>query len=215
MLTMRSVVSLMALIAVASVSAAAQSLEKRHQIGLRFGVWNQLTEVRTEVGSGGVSTTVGGTGVLGGVAYGHWLKEHLALQISVSGMAARLHTEVGGSGVSTEIAVVAPLLFGMKYYFPRSTYGSSIRPFAAAGIGAMIGNQLETQSGTVVTVVARTETAVGGELGGGVDFLLSRHFLASLALGFNLMTDFSEPIGGSKNYSGPQVTLGVSFVFGG
>ncbi|MDH3458043.1 MAG: hypothetical protein OER90_14485 [Gemmatimonadota bacterium] len=215
MFTMRSLLSLSILFAVVPAFAAAQSLEKRHQIALRFGVWNQLTDARTEVGSGGVSTTVGSTGILGGVAYGHWFKEHLALQISVSGMAARVETQVSAGGVSTKTAVVAPLLVGMKYYFPRSTYGSSIRPFGGASVGAFVGNQLETETGSVVTVVARTATAVGGELSGGADFLLSRHFMVSLALGINLMTDFNEPIGGSKNYSGPHVMLNVSLLLGG
>jgi hypothetical protein len=79
----------------------------------------------------------------------------------------------------------------------------------------VIGSQVATDVGAIVTAEARTEPAIGGELGGGVDFLLGRHFVTSVGLGFVLMTDFEQQIGGSDNYSGPQLTLGFGYVFGG
>jgi outer membrane protein W len=117
------------------------------------------------------------------VAYGHWLSEAVALRVSAGAMAARVTADVTGSGVFTETAAVSQLLLGMRYYFPRSTYGSAVRPFLGAGIGAIIGSQVASD--------------------------------ISAGLAFALMTDFGEPIGGSDNYSGPQLTLGFSWVFGG
>jgi len=215
MTTAKTTLALGALLVAATVSLAAQSLDHRHQIELRLGLWNQLNDVRTEASAGGVSTSVGTTGFLGGVAYGHWLSEAVALRVSAGAMAARVTADVSGSGVFTETAAVSQLLLGMRYYFPRSTYGSAVRPFLGAGIGAIIGSQVASEVGTVVTAEARTEPAIGGEVGGGVDFLLSRHVAISAGLAFALMTDFGEPIGGSDNYSGPQLTLGFSWVFGG
>ena len=211
----KTTLALAVLFVAVTVSASAQSLEKRHQIELRLGLWNQVNNVRTEVGVGGVSTSVGGSGFLGGLAYGHWLSEGLGLRVSVGAMAAGVDTEIDGSGVSTETAAITQVLLGMKYYFPKSTYGSSVRPFLGAGVGMFIGSQVASRVGAVVTAEARTESAIGGEVGAGVDFLLGRHFVTSVGLAFAFMTDFEQPIGGSDNYSGPQLTVGFGYVFGG
>lgn len=213
--TAKTTLALAALLLAASVPASAQSLEKRHLIELRLGLWNQVNDVRAEAGAGGVSTSVGGSGFLGGLAYEHWLSEAVGLRVSVGAMAASVDTEIDGSGVSTETATITQLLLGTRYYLPKSTYGSSVRPFLGAAVGAFIGSQVATEVGAVVTAEARTESALGGELGAGVDFLLSRHFVLSATLAFALMTDFEQPIGGSDNYGGPQLTIGFGYMFGG
>ncbi len=211
--TGKTIAALAVLLVSASGSLSAQALEHRHQIELRLGVWNQVGDVRTEVGGGGISTSVGGSGFLGGLAYGYWLNEGLALRASAGAMAAEINTTIDGSGVSSETASIAQLLMGLKYYFPRSTYGSSVRPFVGAGVGAFIGSQVASRVGTVVAAGARTEAAMGGEMGAGVDVLLGHHFTTSAGFLFAFMTDFDRPIGGSANYSGPQLSIGVGYVF--
>lgn len=49
----------------------------------------------------------------------------------------------------------------------------------------------------------------------GVDFVLGSHFMPGIALSYNLMSDFDKPIGGSKNYGGPEFSFGISYLFGG
>jgi len=56
--------------------------------------------------------------------------------------------------------------------------------------------------------------AFGGQLGAGIDFILSPHFMAGIAGGYNIMADFEEPIGGSVNYGGPEFSIGLSYLFG-
>ncbi|MCP4600285.1 MAG: hypothetical protein GY847_07095, partial [Proteobacteria bacterium] len=58
------------------------------------------------------------------------------------------------------------------------------------------------------------ETAFGGQLAAGLDFVTGRNFMMSAGFGWNLMSDFNEPIGGSKNYSGPEFSFGFSWLFG-
>lgn len=193
---------------------SAQTLNGRHQIELRTGVWNQFNDVRTEVG-GSVSVTAGGSGVLGGLAYGHWLSEAVALRVSAGALAASVDTEIAGANVRSETAAVSQLNVGVKYYFPGSTYGTKVRPYVVASVGPVIGTQSEARAGSTVSVESRTEAAMGGELGAGVDFVLGRHFLLSVGLGLVGMTDFERPIGGSDNYSGFNLALGFSYVFGG
>lgn len=195
--------------------SSAGPLEKRHGIGIRLGMWNQVTANRTEIGVGSVTTSVEASGFLGGMFYDHWLQENLALNIAIGGMVADIETKSDFLSTTTEVAVVAPILFGVKYYFPESALKSSVRPLLKVAVGSFIGQQEKTEEDFFgVIVESRTQTAFGGQVGAGVDFILSRYFMLGLGLGYNLMADFDEPIGGSKNYSGPEFNVGLSFLFG-
>jgi outer membrane protein W len=209
----RSAISVVLVLLLISLSYA-QSLEKRHQIGLRLGMWSQVTSVRTEISTEGVSTSVGGSGFLGELMYGNWLQEDLALDISIGSMATDVETQSGVSGVSSETDVIGRIHLGLKYYPFRSTLNSSTRPFVGAGVGPVIGTQTKQEVGRVVVTESRTEAAIGGQIGVGVDFVLGRHFMIGLAAYYNLMTDFKEPIGGSENYSGPEFCIGFGYLFG-
>jgi outer membrane protein W len=198
-----------------ATSAIAGSLEKRHQIELKLGMWNQTTAVRTETNIASVSTSVGSKGLLGGLSYGHWLSEGVALNLNLGVMAVDVTTESEVSGVVTGTSTVTSILLINKLYFPRSTFSMSVRPYAYAGIGPYIGSQVQTESALFKTIVeSRTEVAFGGQVGAGVDYILGRHFLIGFMLGYNLMTDFDRPISGSTNYSGPAFSLGISYLFG-
>jgi hypothetical protein len=210
----KSVTLSIVLLTVLVVSSTAQPLLKRHEIGVRMGMWNQVSDSRAEINWEGVSTSVNSSGYLGGLTYSHWLTEGLAVSVSISGMVADIETNVGYLGVTTETAVVVPILFGVKQYFPASTFGTGIRPYAQVSLGPFIGSQSSTKAGLEVVAESRSEAAMGGQLALGADLFLSRRFLFGVSLGYNLMTDFSESIGGSRNYSGPDFGLKFSYLLG-
>jgi hypothetical protein len=56
--------------------------------------------------------------------------------------------------------------------------------------------------------------AFAGQLGGGVDIQLGRHFMLDTKAVYNLASDFREPLGGRKNYSGFEFSVGLNFLFG-
>lgn len=211
---MKVIITLVCIVLMLAVSADAISLDKRHQLALRLGMWNQVTNNRTEIGVGGVETSVGSNGALGGILYGHWLEEHLALTFSIGGLALDISTNTGTSGVTTDISTIGFLLMGVKYYFVRSNLEASVRPYLKSRAGPFIGSQSSSKVGTAIVVEDRTEVAFGGHVGAGVDFVTGRHIMMGFGLGYNLMTDFSEPIGGSKNYSGPEFSFEFSWLFG-
>jgi outer membrane protein W len=211
----KTAVALLMLTAAAPLHVAGQSLADRHLLELRVGAWNQLTDSRTEVGASGVATSVGATGFIGGITYAQWLREDLAWRIGIGAMAASVDTDVGASGVTTKVAIVSPLLVGLRYYLSGPTPTSAARPFVGGSVGAFIGSQASTATGAVITVEERTESAMGFEGSAGVDILMGGHFLLSVVLAYDGMTDFDRPIGGSMNYSGPQFRLGFGWVFGG
>ena len=207
-------IALTSLVFALVTSAGAISLEKRHQLGLRLGMWNQITDTRTEIGIGGVVTSVESSGMLGGIVYCHWLEENLALTFSIGGMALDISTNTGTSGVLTETSGVAVMLMGVKYYFVQSTLASPVRPYFKGSAGPFIGSQSSNEVGATIVNESRTEFAFGGQLGAGVDFITGRHFMMGFGVAYNLMTDFSDPIGGSSNYSGPEFCFEFNWLFG-
>jgi outer membrane protein W len=198
---------------VLSTVADAEFLEKRSRVELRLGLWSQ-GKSRTEVGIGGVETTAEASNTVVSLAFGHWLRENTALMLSVSVLAAGTKTKVGFSGVSTHTAAVVPVLLGVRYYMPESTLRSSWRPYLAAGVGPYIGGESKVAVGAAVVSNSKSEAAFGGHLGVGLDLQLGRTMMVGANVGYNVMTDFSEPVGGRRNYSGAELGLGVSVLFG-
>lgn len=211
---MKAVITLACVVFALATGADAVSMEKRHQLALRLGMWNQITDTRTEIGITGVTTSVESSGLLGGIAYGNWLEENLAMTFSIGGMALEISTNTGIAGVITETSAITSMLMGVKYYFARSTLESSVRPNLRGSAGPFIGSQSRTAVGLTIVNESRTEYAFGGQLGAGMDFVTGRHFMMGFALAYNLMTDFGDPIGGSKNYSGPEFSFEFSWLFG-
>ncbi len=196
-------------------TTGAQTLERRHQIELRIGMWNQTTDVRSTVGIDGVQSTVDNNGFVGGIAYGYWLRENVALQIAADVMAAKVESDVTTLGtVSSETAAVSAVTLGIKYYVPRPVAGSTVRPFLRGAVGPYMGSQSRTEVGLTVVTESRKEAAFGGQASAGVDFLLSHRFMLGVTVGYNQMSDFDKPIGGSVNFSGPVAGFGFSVLLG-
>lgn len=194
--------------------AAAQPLAGRHRIGLRLGMWDQGSETRVEIAPGTASTSIESTLPLGGLEYGHWLEENLTLTISVEAMSLDFETRTGLTGVTVNSAVVGSLLLGLKYGLVPQDGESSVRPHLFGALGLYRGSQDDVATGLTVLVSSREESAFGGRLGGGVDFILGRHLMVDLGIGYNFMTDFETPIGGRRNYGGPSMNLGFGYLFG-
>jgi hypothetical protein len=55
---------------------------------------------------------------------------------------------------------------------------------------------------------------LGVRFGGGLDLHVSRSFSLGLTIAYNVMPDFSEPVGLRDNFNGPQVGVGFGWVFG-
>jgi opacity protein-like surface antigen len=76
--------------------------------------------------------------------------------------------------------------------------------------GPFIGSEVNN---TILSQESRTETAFGGRLGAGIDFFLSDHFKAGANAGYNMMSDFSAPVGARSNYSGADFSCGIGYIF--
>ena len=191
-------------------------MEGRSAFELQLGAWVDQSgaESRVLVSGAKVETSMGG--FAGGLSYAYWLEENLAIQIGFTALVADLETSIQSIGrVSTTTATVTPILMGVRYYWPRSSFGAKVRPFVGAAVGTAFGSESNTRVDSEVIVESNTEVAFAGQAALGIDFLLGRHFGLGVRTGYNLLTDFSDPIGGTKNYSGGLFTFGVSYHFGG
>jgi len=186
------------------------SLEGRSSLDLNLGLWHE-SRAANELTLPGVRSSAKSNGFIGGIAFSHWLKENLAMTVEFGVLFGEASSTVNISGVSQRSSSVVPLLLGIKYYVPEPEMKSSVRPFLSLAAGPYMGFEAEN---TVLVQENRSETALGMRLGGGIDFLLSRHWKLGVDLGYNLMADYSTPIGARKNYNGPDFSLGFGFVFG-
>lgn len=211
---MKKIIIASAAIMLLTSTVFSTSLEKRHGLSLSFGIWSQTTSVRTEIGTGGVETSVGKDGMLAAIGYTHWLQENMAMTFDLKVQALDVSNNVDLISSETESSVVSSMLLGFKYYFLKSTLASSARPFIKLGTGPYIGEQSKESASMVVLIEERTEIAIGGHAGIGVDIVTGRHFMLGVNTGYNFMSDFSQPINGSKNYSGPEFGFSFSWLFG-
>lgn len=198
-----------------STAVHASSLEKRSRIELRIGLWNQGGEGQetTQVGLFGVETTAKSGGTLGALTYAYWVQEELAVNFTLAFLAGEASSRVGILGISQHVVSVFPVLLGVRYYLPKSTFKTSFRPYLAAGVGPYIGFEAKNEVGFQVVSESRTMTSFGGYLGGGLDIQLGRYLMVGANVGYNFMMDFSESLGGRDNYSGPEFGVGISLLF--
>ncbi|MDP6777066.1 MAG: hypothetical protein QGI83_09910, partial [Candidatus Latescibacteria bacterium] len=165
-------------------------LERRHRLQLHFG-YAQGGSQQTQAGH--VSTD----GVMGGFLYGWWAREQVMVSLSFNGLA---------SDVGVEVSSVANILFGVRYYFPKSSLRSTLRPYAVAAVGPAIASN--------VGIAVETEAAPSGYVGAGLDIPISRWFMIGTEFGYSLVSDFDLPLDGKRNYSGFQVNVGFSLTLG-
>ena len=188
-------------------------LRGKHSIAISAGMLGKMT-VTNVVSAAGETNRVEAREFLGSFAYTYWLENDLAVNFSVGILGMDVTNSVYGSEVSTETATVVPLLFGVKYQPFTVTESDVLRPYVAASMGPFFGTKTMNRVGAEVETEVYSETALGSHLGGGMDLSLGKWFTLGVGAGYYLVTDFEEPIGSDRNYSGPEFSLTLGIVFG-
>ena len=193
-----------------SVSLAQDlSLKGRSAIELNIGLWGGPS-ASTTTASSGVRSEAGTNGLVGGLTYAYWLREHLSLTVTASLLSAQASSTVSVSSVTQQASTVVPLLLGLRYYIPEPGAGENVRPFLSAAVGMYLASEAAS---TLLSQKARTENVIGGRLGAGIDFLLGSDFKLGANVGYHLMGNYGTPIGARKNYNGGELSLGIGYVF--
>lgn len=211
---MMQIILMTAIILIGDSGLHAAKLSNKHRIGLQFGTWHQVSDINKNNYIGGYTTaTIGTDGFLGGISYGYSITEKNALRAEINVLLANMNFKTTGVTGKTETAEVFNILVGVQHYLLNSSMAVPVSPFLKICAGAFLGEQTNMDTGTNYSLNTGTESAFGGQIGVGADFILGRHFLTEISIGYNIMSDFDYSIGGSKNYSGPAMSFGLSYGF--
>ncbi len=213
MLRIMRALTIISFVAMLTASVQAINLNGRSRIEIHGGFAGG-SENSTVISGTNVEVSTGAGGAMGGIMFGHWLQENLAVTIRVSAITNDIDKRVGIGTVSTYSSTITAIHPGMQYNFLKSSMESSWRPYVSVSVGPYIGHESSTNITTSVTVESSTQTAFGAQLGAGVNIQLSRLFMLGMHTGYNLMSNFSEPIGGKENYSNGEFSIGLSLLLG-
>jgi len=209
------------LIAVFSTTVFAGSLAKRSRVELKIGRWHHgsASQAINRIGPYTVQTSAKSGGAFGTVSYTYWTRENFAVTFALS--ALRLtgdsRVEFGDDqttqfvGFSENQINVVPFVFGFKYY-PLVT--SPARPFFSMYAGPYIGFEAQHKVEKEIVQNSRTLNSVGSRIGGGIDVRLNRRFMLGAEAGYNFVMGFTKSLSGRDNYSGPELSFGLSLLFG-
>lgn len=177
----------------------------KHSIDLRISMWrNSSSDVSVEVP--GVSIDVGSGNTGGRIMYNYYPNKSYAFTFSVG----VLSTEVKVKTFSNYTSIIAPIMMGVKYFPIQNEYDQPFRPYLSGMVGMLHGSESNVK---ILYVGNHSETAMGGYLGFGADMILGSLVKLHTDLGYNLFTEFEKPIGSKENYSGPEFSFGIGFMF--
>jgi hypothetical protein len=183
----------------------------RNRLDLRLGMWNVSGPLAS-----GITTGSEVLDLVTGLRYTRYLREDLAVAVDIKSFAVSTGESVGAAGIFSGSQAIVAIPLEVRFN-PLSgvLHTRSVKPYLAAGVGPVIGASEGSSIGAGgIHTGSRTEATVGGPVGVGVDFHLSRHFTLGVNGGYIWMADFSAPIGGRDNYSGFELSLSIGWLFG-
>ena len=191
---------------------AGYTLAHRTQLELRLGV-REDTQDNDGIYYDGLLWHHENEDLVVSFAVNHWMDETTAFSLTVKSLAGNYDDEVGIPGLYSADFNVVPVFLGFKKYLGHPAARSSVRPYLALAGGPVFGTERLEILGTDLYTETEHETAVGAYFGAGIDFLAGRHFMFGINGGYNLISDFDEPVGGRDNYSSAELGVGFGLIF--
>jgi hypothetical protein len=199
----------------------ARDLSSVHMFGLRMGFWSALDAKNIQT-SPALEILTKVTAPYGEFFFSNGLKKGFAFEFS-AGSYYRGETRYSDTlGYYWKRVSIYPVSAVTKYYplffrsHPTDPADNLWQPYLDAGISFVSGVEdlrLGEYAGPLTLVGDYTDTylTLGWFSGVGMDFVLSRLFVLGLDFKYRWV-NFGKRVGGLKNYSGPEVTLGLSYI---
>jgi hypothetical protein len=182
----------------------------RHRLEIVAGTWRKGND-ETQVAAG--TSTLD---VMGGLAYTHYVREDLAVNVSVEGFGMESGTSISDRGIVSGSVGGVAVPIAVRWNPLRGDHSrQALKPFVEAGLGPVFGNSsgsLVTR--TMVSSGSSSHATISGRVGGGLDIHVARSFSLGVNVGYNLMRDFPEMVGLRENFNGPHVALSAGWLFG-
>ncbi len=189
----------------AQAQSSADSLSLAGRTNIMLGVG--LTGARDANSSPGIQTTHS-TGEIGSLAFNHWVRPQLAVQISTSA----LNVDATASGGSAYTNLITPILFGLSYSPRALAITPALRPFISAAAGPYIHTISDATPDAATT---SSESVAGGRVAIGTNWFVARHFMLSLETDYHAVGRFEHQDAGTAKASGFGISFGFGFVWGG
>jgi opacity protein-like surface antigen len=198
--------------------SSAMDLSGAQTVGLRFGVWRAENAKHVQPAPGEqILTDV--AAAYGEVHISLGLKKGFAAGISL-GSCYRGETRYNDQyGYYWKRVTIYPIGAELKYYPLHRVEGSRWQPYLDTGAGLVSGTEdirFGEYSGPLLYSGSGINTylTVGWHGGLGIDFVLTRSLVVGLDMKYR-GTQFNHKVGGIKDFSGPEATLGLSYVLKG
>jgi outer membrane protein W len=198
--------------------SVAKDLSSVHMFGIRMGFWSAL-DAKNVHGSPSHEVLTKVTAPYGELFFSNGLKKGFAFEISI-GSYYRGETRYNDSlEYYWKRVTVYPVSGAIKYYPFFSQSHNLWQPYLDVGISFVSGVEnlrLGEYVGPLTYVGDYTNTylTLGLSAGVGMDFVLSRFFVLGLDFKYRWVK-FGKQVGGLKDYSGPEATLGLSYILKG
>jgi outer membrane protein W len=185
------------------------SLSGKSSFTINIGFLNQSSATVNNV------STSANTNFLGSLIYNYWVAENWALELHTEVLGAEVNSGVSIAGIEQSSATIIPFLAGFRYYPDEFRLGKVVRPYLLALIGAYNGysSTNEVLFGAKVGSESQSQSAFGSKLGIGLDAFVNRWARLGLNAGYNLVSDFKDPVGSRKNYSGSEFSFSFGIMF--
>jgi hypothetical protein len=196
-------------------SSLAQNLSSAEMFGVRLGFWSAL-DARNLQAPPAYEILTRVTAPYGEFFFAHGLKKGFAFEFSL-GSYYRGETRYHDSlGYYWKRVTIYPVSASAKYYPPLSGSNSPWQPYLDGGISFVSGVEnlrIGEYYGPLTYVGDYTNTYLTAGLFGGVgmDLVLSSRFVLGLDFKYRWVK-FGEQVGGLRDYSGPEVTLGLCYI---
>lgn len=185
-------------------------------VAMRAGFWSAL-EARNVDPKPGEDILTKVTTLYGELHFSLGLKKGFALGFS-TGSCYRGETRFNDSdGYYWKRVTIYPFSAELKYYPVHHINKSKWQPYLDGGGGVISGTEIlrfGEYSGPLLFLGSSTDTYLtfGWHAGGGLDIVLSKSFALGVDFKYRGVR-FGDEVGGMKDYSGPEATLGISYIF--
>lgn len=208
---MKKAISFLFLVLISTVLTAQNNssdcnlmpLKGRHSVGFGIGMLNQQEATILMV------TVKAEANLIGNFYYNYWITDEWALELNAGILNAEIFKGVSMAGIEQKAATVIPVLAGARYYPDFAALAENVRPYVTALVGVHLGHSSSNKVTLGVKVGSETkvQSVFGSKVGLGIDAFLSSWIRMGLMAGYNIGTDFNEPVGTRENYSGFDLSL--------
>ncbi len=174
------------------------SLRGTHTVVVNAGFWSVASRATATPDDSQAG------GFVGSISHRYWLTDNWGVGPFLSILDTGAKTLNASSNTSQHLLLTS-ILFGVDYAFVPASSNINVIFYLSGAVGPYMSSTARLSPGDEAISV----TAFGARPQIGMDWYLNNWLVFEFAFGYHIISDFQEPVGGDKNYSGPEFSMGV------